>query len=384
MVQGVPLHVADVRVDGPVGPLLPDPDRTGVGVAAELGVGVLPLDADKAQGHVVVARAKDAGVEQGTAHLERFTPERPTAARSPGPAGAGMVRPLAVDVEAVFVGKAETATWPDKSEEQHRAALNNRCRMKRSKGKAMPRRRSEVVERTFAHICETGGSRRSHLRGLVNVSKRLCHHLGTHRHLRHRRTRVHRQRRRHRRLCGRSTRLSPLLRLSTCGHGSAAARLRLSRTCGNLTRHGRSGRRGLIGGEARLRLEASGAGGHHGHRVLRVRCQFCAQRDMVSTPQRARRREARSDDAECPDAPLAPLGRSLKESSDLRSASDPCVSSHLSPRSIGLLHSCMISGHSGVGCSSDRVHAETLSPACPRSCVSASRTVARCRIPSRC
>lgn len=84
MVQGVPLHVADVRVDGPVGPLLPDPDRTGVGVAAELGVGVLPLDADKAQGHVVVARAKDAGVEQGTAHLERFTPERPTAARSPG------------------------------------------------------------------------------------------------------------------------------------------------------------------------------------------------------------------------------------------------------------------------------------------------------------
>lgn len=74
--------------------------------------------------------------------------------------------------------KAETATWPDKSEEQRRAALNNRYRMKRSKGKAMQRRRSEVVERTFAHICETGGSRRSHLRGLVNVSKRLCRHLG--------------------------------------------------------------------------------------------------------------------------------------------------------------------------------------------------------------
>jgi transposase len=78
---------------------------------------------------------------------------------------------------------AESATWPDKPEEQRRAALNNRNRMKRSKGKAMQRRRSEVVERTFAHICETGGSRRSHLRGLANVTKRYliavaAHNLG--------------------------------------------------------------------------------------------------------------------------------------------------------------------------------------------------------------
>ena len=78
---------------------------------------------------------------------------------------------------------AATATWPDKPEEQRRAARNNRRRMKRSKGKAMQRRRSEVVERTFAHVCETGGSRRSHLRGLVNVTKRYliavaAHNLG--------------------------------------------------------------------------------------------------------------------------------------------------------------------------------------------------------------
>ena len=78
---------------------------------------------------------------------------------------------------------AESATWPDKPLEQRRAALNNRRRMRRSKGKAMQRRRSEVVERTFAHLCETGGSRRSHLRGLVNVTKRYliaaaAHNLG--------------------------------------------------------------------------------------------------------------------------------------------------------------------------------------------------------------
>src|SRR5207344_651560 len=64
-----------------------------------------------------------------------------------------------------------------------RAVRENHRRMTRTKGKALQRRRSEVVERTFAHICETGGSRRSHLRGLVNVTKRYliaaaAHNLG--------------------------------------------------------------------------------------------------------------------------------------------------------------------------------------------------------------
>ena len=36
--------------------------------------------------------------------------------------------------------------------------------------------RSELVERTFAHMCETGGARRSWLRGIDKVKKRwiLC------------------------------------------------------------------------------------------------------------------------------------------------------------------------------------------------------------------
>jgi len=71
----------------------------------------------------------------------------------------------------------------DKPEEQRRAALNNRRRMGRDKGKGLQRWRSEVVERTFAHVCETGGSRRTHLRGLANVTKRYliaaaAHNLG--------------------------------------------------------------------------------------------------------------------------------------------------------------------------------------------------------------
>ena len=58
---------------------------------------------------------------------------------------------------------------------------NNRC--SRDHGKALQRRRSEVVERSFAHLCETGGSRRSWLTGIDNVRKRYslaaaAHNLG--------------------------------------------------------------------------------------------------------------------------------------------------------------------------------------------------------------
>jgi transposase len=73
--------------------------------------------------------------------------------------------------------------WADKPDEHRRAIVNNRRRVRRAKSKKLQRRRSEVVERTFAHICDTGGARRSWLRGLVNVSKRYlmaaaAHNLG--------------------------------------------------------------------------------------------------------------------------------------------------------------------------------------------------------------
>jgi len=73
----------------------------------------------------------------------------------------------------------------EKPEAERKAVVNKRRRVGRAKGKQLQRRRSEVVERTFAHLCETGGARRSHLRGLVNVTKRYriaaaaaAHNLG--------------------------------------------------------------------------------------------------------------------------------------------------------------------------------------------------------------
>ena len=73
--------------------------------------------------------------------------------------------------------------WTDKPAEFQRAVYNNRRRMRRAKGKQLQRRRSEVCERTFAHVCDSGGTRRSWLRGLANVTKRYliaaaAHNLG--------------------------------------------------------------------------------------------------------------------------------------------------------------------------------------------------------------
>jgi transposase len=56
--------------------------------------------------------------------------------------------------------------------ETAKAVYRNRARVKRAKSKALQRKRGELIERTFAHICETGQHRRVRLRGEENVRKR--------------------------------------------------------------------------------------------------------------------------------------------------------------------------------------------------------------------
>ena len=62
--------------------------------------------------------------------------------------------------------------WTDKTAEEQRAHRLNRQRVRRPKGRRHQHKRSERVERSFAHVCETGGGRRSWLRGLNKVRKR--------------------------------------------------------------------------------------------------------------------------------------------------------------------------------------------------------------------
>ena len=48
----------------------------------------------------------------------------------------------------------------------------------RSRGRRVLRLRGERLERPFAHLYETGGMRRVHLRGHTNIRKRLLIHAG--------------------------------------------------------------------------------------------------------------------------------------------------------------------------------------------------------------
>lgn len=70
--------------------------------------------------------------------------------------------------------------WIDKPEEVERAVVNNRRRSRRSKGRRLGRLRSEKVERSFAHLCDTGGARRSWLCGLEKINKRYAIHAAAH------------------------------------------------------------------------------------------------------------------------------------------------------------------------------------------------------------
>jgi transposase len=65
--------------------------------------------------------------------------------------------------------RTQQRVWTDKPPEWERAYRNNRRRVAGGRSKRLQKLRSEKVERSFAHVCETGGGRRSWLRGLMQV-----------------------------------------------------------------------------------------------------------------------------------------------------------------------------------------------------------------------
>jgi len=100
----------------------------------------------------------------GLADLAEHTPYRTYVAEPALPAG-------------------RTHDWTNKPPEQRAAVYANRRRTRGERGKELQRQRSEKVERSFAHVCETGGARRTWLRGIEKVYKRylmsaMTHNLG--------------------------------------------------------------------------------------------------------------------------------------------------------------------------------------------------------------
>jgi transposase len=88
-----------------------------------------------------------------------------------------------IDLEAVavraYIAEPERGRrdWT-KTPEAQSPVYGNRRRVRGARGKRLMRRRGEYVERSFAHVYDTGGLRRTHLRGHQNILKRLLVHAG--------------------------------------------------------------------------------------------------------------------------------------------------------------------------------------------------------------
>lgn len=68
--------------------------------------------------------------------------------------------------------RKKNRSWKNKPPCREAAYRRNRRNTLGARGRALQRLRSERVERTFAHLCDTGGARRSWLRGIEKVQKR--------------------------------------------------------------------------------------------------------------------------------------------------------------------------------------------------------------------
>ena len=88
-----------------------------------------------------------------------------------------------VDLDAVGVrsyvaepdrGRRDWSKEPD----AQAPVYGNRRRIRGARGRRLMRRRGEMIERSFAHLYDTGGMRRTHLRGHTNILKRLLIHAG--------------------------------------------------------------------------------------------------------------------------------------------------------------------------------------------------------------
>jgi transposase len=85
----------------------------------------------------------------------------------------------AADVRTYIPEKKQAGQrhWTGKQAEQQ-AVYGNRQRVGRSYGQRLLKKRGELVERSFAHCYDTGGMRRTHLRGHQNILKRQLIHVG--------------------------------------------------------------------------------------------------------------------------------------------------------------------------------------------------------------
>jgi transposase len=88
-------------------------------------------------------------------------------------------------IELAAVGLRSYVAEPDRGRRDWSAAPQvrtlvyaNRRRIRGARGRCLMRQRGERIERSFAHLYDTGRMRRTHLRGHTNILKRLLVHAG--------------------------------------------------------------------------------------------------------------------------------------------------------------------------------------------------------------
>jgi len=93
--------------------------------------------------------------------------------------GPALVEMQATEVRTYIPEREQKAPrrWKGKGA-QRRAVYANRRRVRGRYGQRLLRKRGELLERSFAHCYETGGLRRTHLRGRPKILKRQLIHLG--------------------------------------------------------------------------------------------------------------------------------------------------------------------------------------------------------------
>ncbi len=151
------------------------------------------VDLDSGALVAVTLHGADVGDTTSLVDTARAAAEQIETAHAARPAPAALVEIVAdrgyhsnqtlIDLEAVavrsYIAEPERGRrhWTKTPEAQH-PVYGNRRRVRSARGKRLLRGRGEYVERSFAHVYDTGGLRRTHLRGHQNILKRLLVHAG--------------------------------------------------------------------------------------------------------------------------------------------------------------------------------------------------------------
>ena len=128
----------------------------------------------------LVATAIAAAEQVEAAHAQSDTPAELTeiVADKGYHSNQTMVDLAAVDVRSYIAEPDRGRRDWTKTPEAQAPVYGNRRRVRGARGRQLLRQRGESVERSFAHLYDTGGLRRTHLRGHSNILKRLLIHAG--------------------------------------------------------------------------------------------------------------------------------------------------------------------------------------------------------------